>query len=78
MSHDLLLFFALRLRQLLVLELFSFLPCRVCFGFEFLGEPFPSSIILLVDELVLVEIQYIRVVRPVASIFEHKFVAGAH
>ena len=32
----------------------------------------------LVDELVLVEIQYIRVVRPVIPIFERKLVAEAH
>ena len=30
------------------------------------------------DELVLVEIQYIRVVRPVIPIFEHELVAEAH
>ena len=78
LSHDFLLIFALRLRQLAVLELFSFLPFRACFGFEYLGEPFPSSIILLVDELVLVEIQYIRVERPFVPIFELKFVAEAH
>ena len=47
----------MRLRQLVVLELSSFLPLRACFGFEYLGEPFPSSKILLVDELVLFEIQ---------------------
>ena len=46
--------------------------------FGYLGEPFPSEIILLVDELVLVEIQYIRVVRPVIPIFEHNLVAVAH
>ena len=34
--------FALRLRQLVVLELPSFLPFRACFGFEYLGEPFHS------------------------------------
>ena len=63
--------FALRPRQLVVLELFSFLPFRACFGFEYLAEPFPSSIILLIDELVLVEIQKIRVERPVVPFFEH-------
>ena len=66
------------LRQLAVLELLSFLPVRACFGFECPGEPFPSSIILLVDQLVLFEIQFIRVVRPVIPIFEHKLVAEAH
>ena len=39
---------------------------------------FPSHIIHPVDELVLVEIQHIRVVRPVIPIFEHKLVAEAH
>ena len=72
MSHDSLLIFALRRRQLVVLELSSFLPFREYFGSEYLGEPFPSGIILLVAELVLVEIQYIRVARPVIPIFEHK------
>ena len=64
MSRDF-LNFALRNRQLVVLELSSFLPFRAYFGFEYLGEPSPSKIILLVEELVLVEIQKIRVVRPV-------------
>ena len=36
---------------------------------------FLSWTILLAVELVLVEIQYIRVVRPVIPIFEHKLVA---
>ena len=45
---------------------------------SYLGEPFPSWIILLVDILVLVEIQYIRVERLVIPIFEHKHVAVAH
>ena len=57
MSHDFLFIFALRLRQLVVLEPCSFLPFRACYGFEYLGEPFPSWLILLVDELVLVDIQ---------------------
>ena len=48
--------FALIRRQLVVLELLSFLPFRLCFGFWYLGELFPSSIILAYD-LVLVEIQ---------------------
>ena len=34
--------------------------------------------ILLGEELVLVEIQYIRAVRPVIPIFEQKLVAEAH
>ena len=58
-----------------VLELSSFLPLRAYFGFEYLGEPFPSWIMLLADEPVLVEIQHIRVERPVILIFEHKLVA---
>ena len=78
LSHDLLSVSALRLRQLVVLELSSFLPFRAYFGFEYLGEPFPSLIILLVDKLALVEIQRIRVVRPVIPIFEHKLVSEAH
>ena len=78
MSQISLFIFALRLRQLVVLELSSFFPFRACFGFEYLGEPFPSQIILLVDELVLVEIQYIRVERLVFPIFKHKLVAAAH
>ena len=78
MSHDSLFIFALRLRQLVVLELSSFFPFRAYFGSEYLGEPFPSEIILPVDELVLVGFQHIRVVRPVIPIFQHKLVAGAH
>ena len=39
---------------------------------------FRSLIILLEAELVLVEIQCIRVVRPVIPIFEHELVAEAH
>ena len=38
----------------------------------------PSWIILLVAELVLVEIQFIRVVRPVIPILEQKLVAEAY
>ena len=64
------LVFALTLDQLVVLEHTSFLPIRAYFGSEYLGEPFPSWIILLV--LVLVEI------RLVIPIFEHKHVAEAH
>ena len=71
-------FFALRPDSLVVLALSSFLRFRTHFGSEYLGEPFPSEIILLVDELVLVEIRQIRVVRPVTPIFEHKFVAENH
>ena len=78
MSRDFLLFFALRLRRLVVLELSSFLPLRAYFGFDYLGEPFPSQIILLVAELALVEIQYICVLHPVIPIFEHKLVVEAH
>ena len=54
MSHDFLLIFALRLCQLVVLELSSFLPFRAYIGSEYLGESFPSWLVLLVDELVLV------------------------
>ena len=78
LSLDSLLIFALRHRELVVLELFSFLTFRARFGFEYLAEPFPSKIILLVDELVLVETQYIRVERPVTPIFERTFFAEAH
>ena len=78
LSHDFLKIFALRLRQLVVLELSLFLPFRAYFGFESLGEAFPSQIFLLVDERVLVETQKIRVERPVVPTFEHKFVAEAH
>ena len=46
--------------------------------FEYLGELFPPQRILLVYVLVLVEIQHIRVVRPVIPIFEPKLVAEAH
>ena len=59
----------------MVLELSSFLPFRACFGFEYLGEPSFSKKILLVDVLVSVEIQCIRVVRLVITIFEHKHLA---
>ena len=48
------------------------------FGSEYLGEPLPSWIFLLVDELVLVETQYIRVERPVIPIFDHELVVEAH
>ena len=41
-AHDSLLIFALRLRQLVVLELPSFLPFRAYFGFEYFGELFLS------------------------------------
>ena len=78
LSHDFLSICALRLRQLVVLELSSFHPFSAYFGSEYLGELFPSEIILLVDVLVLVEIQHIRVVRPVIPIFEQKLFAGAH
>ena len=40
LSHYYFSFFVLRLHQLVVLELFTFLPFRACFGFEYLGEPF--------------------------------------
>ena len=66
------------IRRLAILELSSFLPSRVCFVSEFLETLFPSQIILLVDGLDLVEIQYIRVVRPPIPIIEHKLVPEAH
>ena len=78
MFHDFLKFFVVKLRQLVVLGLSSFLPFRAYFGSEYLEELFLSSLILLVNELVLVEVQCIRVVRPVLPIFEHKLVAEAH
>ena len=77
MSHDFLFIFALRLRQLAVLELSSFLPFRAYFGSEYLGESLPSQIILLVDQLVLVEFQKIRVERPVIAILVRKHVGVA-
>ena len=75
MSHGFLSIFSLRLRQLMVLEISSFLPFRAYFGFEYLGELLLSQTILLVAELVPVEIQKIRVVHPVIPVFEHKLVA---
>ena len=57
LPHYFLLTKALRLHRLVVLEVFSFFPSLAYFGFEYLGEPFPSKIIILVAELVLVEIQ---------------------
>ena len=63
------LIFALRFRLLVVLELSSLLPFRAYFGFEYFGELFLSYTILLVVELVLVQIQQIRIVRPVTPIF---------
>ena len=78
MSRDFLLDFALRIHQLVVLELSSFLPTHTHFVFEYLGENFPSYIFLLEDELVLFEILYIHDGRPVIPIFEHQLVATAH
>ena len=77
LCRDFLLIFALRIRQLEVLVLSSFLPVHEYFVFEYLGEVFLSQIIL-VDELVLFDIQYIRGVRPVIPIFELMLVAEAH
>ena len=57
LSHGFLLIFTLRFRQLVDLELSSFLPFRAWFGSEYLGEPFPSLIILIVSVIVLYEIQ---------------------
>ena len=68
MCRDFLLISVLRIRQLVVLELSSFLPFRACFGFEYLGELFLSWTILLEAELVLFEIQCIRDGRPVIPI----------
>ena len=45
--HDFLFAFVQRIRQLVVLELFSFLPYRAYFEFEFLEELFLSRLILL-------------------------------
>ena len=64
--------------QLVVLGLSSFLTFRANFGSEYLGEPFPSEIIPVVDELVLLEIQHNRIVRPVIPIFDNELVAEAH
>ena len=68
-------FFALRFRQLVVLELSSFLPFRACFGLECLGEPVPSKINSYYRRTCS---QYILVERPVIPIFEHELVAAAH
>ena len=69
--------FRLPLPMLFSRLLLAMLPFRAFSGSESLGEPFPLEV-LLVDELDLVEIQYIRVVRPVIPIFEHELVAEAH
>ena len=61
----------MRIRQLVVLQLSSFLPSRVYFAFEYLGELFPSLTILLVDEVVLFDIQFFGDGRPPIPIFEH-------
>ena len=71
MSHDCLLIFALRHRQLEVLELFSFLPSRA-------SNLSVSEIILLAGAIVLFEIQCIRVERLVIPNFEQKHAAVAH
>ena len=62
----------------MVLEISSFLPLRAFCGSEYLGEQLFSQTIVLVAELVPVEIQKIRVVRPLVPVFEHKLVAEAH
>ena len=77
MCREILSSSALRIRQLVVLKLSSFLPIRVYFESEYLKEIFPSEIIVLVVEIVLIEIQYIRDGRPPNPIFEHELVAEA-
>ena len=47
-------------RRLVVFELTSCLPSRVYFVSEYLGAFFPSKTFLLVVEIILFEIQYIR------------------
>ena len=49
--------FVLRIHQLVVLELFSFLPTHEHFVFEYFGELFPLVTSILVVELVLFELQ---------------------
>ena len=78
MRRDFLLIFVMRIRQLVVLQLSSFLPSRVYFVFEYLGELFPSLTILLVDQFVLFDIQFCGDALPPIPIFEHKLVAEAH
>ena len=77
-SLTILLIFAMRFHQLVVLELASFLAFRAYFGSEYLEVLFPSQIILVEDKLVLVETHSIRVERPVIPIFEDKLAAEAH
>ena len=78
LSRDFLLTSALRLHLLKVLALSEFLPFRAYFGVEYFGELFLSKTILLVVELVLVQIQQIRIVRPVMPIFAFSFVVFVH
>ena len=68
LCRDFLLIAALRIRQLVFLELSSFLPFRAYFGSECLGELFLSLTVLLVVELVLLWIQYIHDERPAIPI----------
>ena len=76
--HDFFLIYVLRIRQLVVFDLSSFLPTHEYFVFEYLGKLFLSLIILLAGQLVLFEIQYIRDGRAVIPIFERRLVAAAH
>ena len=78
MVHDFLLTPVQRIRQLVILELSSFLLSRACFESEFLDELFLSKLILLVVELFIVEIQRIRDGRSQIPVVEHKLVAAAH
>ena len=57
---DFLVISVLRIRQLVALELSSSHPIHEYFVFEYLGEAFPSKMILLVDEIFLFEVQYIH------------------
>ena len=66
-----------RIHQLAFLELSSFLLSRVHIASEHLEALFPSLSILLVVEIVLVEILFIRDERPSIPIFEHKLVPEA-
>ena len=78
LSHDFLSIFELRICQIVVLELSSYLPPRVFFVSESLEALFPSLIILVVDDLVLFEIQFFRDGPPSIPILERELVAEAH
>ena len=76
--HDFLSTSVQRILQLVSLQLFTFLPSRACFEFEFLEELFFSWPILLVVELVLVEIQHNHDGCSPNPVVEHKLVAEVH